>query len=250
MKAKHILYAIIGLYALSSVGIYVGTNMYLEHKRNVLRQEAYEGIDYFFSKQKMFVNVGFSGEKVAYEQTEVPKYHSLGSTFENQLKQEWQEQYGDIYKMYKLKPKYTSENEWDSDRRWSGWLLYIIESNGWGRFKEYKLYPYQVGFRKQTDSWMYSYMPSVQTAVNEAFEFLTTNPKSSYSQYITKQGVSCYDVMHEVENEYYKLFSYDDLVERHGEKYADSIMVWSPWDKGDQNYISVSKAKDQISGKN
>lgn len=249
MKAKKIITLSSVVYVLSLIGIVVGTHFYINDKRNLLRKEAYETLDNFFSRQKKYVNIGYSGEKVAYEETIIPHFKSFGSEFENQRRQKWEEQYGDIYKMYKLKQKYVSVNKYDTDVQWTGWLLYIIERNGWGEFVEYLLFPYQVGFKIQSDSWMYNYMPSVQTAVNEAFEFHTTDTQSSYSKFMTHgSGVSVWEVKNVVCNEYYKLFSYDDWVEIHGKHYADSLLLHSPWSRGDQ-YFSFAKVEDnQMTG--
>ena len=91
-------------------------------------------------------------------------------------------------------------------------------------------------------------MPSVQSAVNEAFDFHTTNDKSSYSKYMTSgSGISEYDVKRAVENEYFNCFSYEDLVRYRGQEEADAYMRRIDWWKYG-NDASFYKAKDQYEG--
>lgn len=249
MKRTTIIWLIVLAYILCGVGLYFGTESFLDKKMNRLRAEAQNNLEHFFARQNKFVSVGYSGKKVAYEQISVPKYEAKAFTLNpNEDKEQWKETWGDIYKLYKLKPKYTSDKEWDSDRQWSGWLLNIVEQVSYDCFRTYQVYPYRVGYRKQTYSWEYEYMPSVQSAVNEAFDFHTTNDKSSYSKYMTSgSGISEYDVKRAVENEYFNCFSYEDLVRYRGQEEADAYMRRIDWWKYG-NDASFYKAKDQYEG--
>lgn len=222
MKYSTIIVISLATYVLLLGGAYFGAKKYVDNKDSRLRREAYDNFDRAFSNQNKYVSIGFSGKKVAYEKTSIPKYDASSLWSTNRDKEKWTEDYGDLYKMYKLIPKYTSQYSWDSDNQWSGWLLKIIEKISYDAFQVYQLYPYEVGYIKQSDSWMYNYMPSVQDAVNEAFDFHTTNEKSSYSKYLSDK--SYFDIIRSVENEYYEMYSYDWDVEVLGEHKADSLL--------------------------
>ena len=249
MKRTTIIWIIFLAFILCGVALFFGAKSYLDKKDRRLRIDAQNNLEHFFARQDKFVSVGYSGKKVAYEQINVPKYEEKTYSLRpNEDKEQWTETWGDIYKLYKLKPKYTSDKEWDSDRQWSGWLLNIIEKVSYDCFRTYQVYPYRVGYRKQEYSWAYEYMPKVQEAIEEAFEFHTTNDKSSYSKYLTAgNSITEYDVERAVENEYYFCFSYEDLVRFNGEEEADRIIRHTNWWKyGDDG--SFYKAKDQYEG--
>ncbi len=78
------------------------------------------------------------------------------------------------------------------------------------------IFPYAVGLRRQDRSFLYDYMPSVETAIEEAYEFFTTNPKSMFlSDNSTDQFYNglfekgCYnrirEAMENANNEYYHI---------------------------------------------
>ena len=249
MKRSTLIWIIILSYILCGVGLYFGTEAYLEKKDSRLQRDAIDNLEKVFAKQNMFVSVGYSGKKVAYEQISVPKYEKNPYSLNpNEDKEQWKETWGDLYKLYKLKPKYTSDNKWDSDREWSGWLLHVIEKISYDCFRSYIVYPYQVGYRKQQYSWEYEYMPKLQDAVDEAFVFHTTNEKSSYSKYITStNGFDEYDIKQAVENRYYKCFSFEDIVRAKGEKEAEDYMQRIDWWKYGKA-TTFYKAKDQYHG--
>ena len=215
-KGGTIIAIAITAYVVLMAASYFGIKKYVDAKDDRLRKEAYKDFENFFSRQNKFVEIAFSGKKVASEIIDIPKAPSSTLFNANKLKEKWEEDYGNLYKMYRLVPKYTSEYSWDSDNQWSGWMLNVKEKIAYNAFQFYQLYPYEIGFIKQSDSWMYNYMPSVQDAVNAAFEFQTTNDKSDYSKCLS--DVSDWDIIHAVENEYYEMFSYDRDVEILGEQ--------------------------------
>ena len=220
-------------YILCGIGIFFCVKASIEAKDRRLKSEALNNLEEYFSRQEKFVSVRYSGKKVSYEQISLPKYEEKSlSITPNEDKNNWNEAWGDLYQLYKLKPKYTSDSSIDTDRQWTGWLLEIVEKDGFDGFETYLVYPYKVGYRKQENSWAYKYMPTIQDAIDEAFEFHTTNEKSSYTKYMTRSGsIDEYDVIKAVENEYYYCFSYDKLVEYNGKHVADSIMMWTNWEK-------------------
>lgn len=129
----------------------------------------------------------------------------------------WEENYGDIESLYKLKP--MDKN----DFQWAGWLFNVIEYRG-DEVQEYQIYPYMVGYKFQKDALFYDYRPSVQSAIETAFNFYTKDPKSFYINYFN-DNISIRNVIDSVENEYYFLFSYDNLVEQLGKQYTDSLIL-------------------------
>lgn len=217
MKRKTVIILSIVAYVFLIPIVYLGSKWYVDKKEDKEWSYAITNFENFFARQEKFVNIDYSGKKVAYEQIAIPMYTpSQFSWSQNKDKEEWNERWGDVHKLYKLKPQYTSEHSWDSDNQWSGWCFSVIEKDMWDGFSEYLVYPYQVATKKQSDSWMYSYMPSVQEAVNEAFDFHTNNDLSSYKQYITHgKKVDHYDVCSSIgekwSDRYFFLFSYDDV---------------------------------------
>lgn len=212
---------------------------YVEGKRDRLRSEAYSELRNFFKEQDEFVTIKYSGEKVDFEKGEIPQYgqYSSNSSIFANIKEEWEERYGNLYKIYYIKPKQKIYNET------YGWLLEVIESTGTG-FKQYEIFPRSVGYFKQENKWLYDYAPSVQTAIDEAFEFHTTNPKSSYYGKIS--NIHPWNIINKVQNEYYRMFSYDYLEKHRGKEYVDSLFNYSPWNLADGGFISVGMAKNQI----
>ena len=248
MKKKLTL-IVFAAYLIALVLVFFGSKMYVNKKADRLHSEAIENLDKFFSKQVKFINIAFSGEKVAYEQISIPKFIPKYSFQKNTDKVEWEENYGDIFKLCKLKPKYTSDYSWDSDYKWSGWKFNIIEKNGYDEFCEYQVFPYQVGFIKQDEPWMYNYIPSVQDAIDNAYKFHSENPKSSYVNFISKNAnVSSFDVKRAVENEYYFLFSYDELARLRNKEYADSVIYNTNWKNYGLGYFTYRRADRQYTG--
>lgn len=245
MKINNKITITIACYLISIIGLYTSAKFFINNKDERLRREAHENLDNFFAKQKMFINVEYSGKKVAYKQIKIPKFtESIYNA--NIDKEEWGDLYGDKYKLYQLIPKYKSENAWNNDNEWSGWLLSVIEEDAYG-FSEYLVYPYQVGYKKQENSFFYNYEPSVQQSIDNSFEFHTENKKSSYINYICKdRKISRFEVMDSVENEYYILFSYDNYVSIFGKNATDSIISTEMFSKS--NLTTLVKAEGRYSG--
>lgn len=106
--------------------------------------------------------------------------------------------YGDLYKMYQLR--------WnDNIRKEDGWCLSVCKQEIDGVSMSY-IFPYAVGYKKQEWSDFYSYAPSVQAAVNEAFDFFTNNNKSQYYGIYEKNSVDdLWSKLNAASNEYYFL---------------------------------------------
>lgn len=221
MKYKKRILICISIYIFLGIGIFFVARAYTDIKDDRLKGEAYKNLNTFFEKQNKFISITYSNEKVSYEKTEIPVFKEKFSFFKDDKDEQrynWEQFYGDIYKMYKLKPKYESDN------KWSGYQFDVIEIVQGEYIRKYQIYPYLVGYKKQSESYIYNYTPSVQTAIDESFEFWSTNNKSHYKGYINN-NISISDIKQAVENEYYMLFSYDECCEYNGKEYTDSIMT-------------------------
>lgn len=240
MNKRILLWIVVVLYISSMAAAFFITRMVVEKKDTRLRVEAINSLRDFFSQQDRFINVGYSGKTVAYEEIPIPpkprKYpqtfmdtlYTYLNPYEKRL-EEWKEEYGDLYKLYQLKPKYVSEQSWNSDSQWTGWLLYGVEYNG-QTVAEFQIYPYEVGLKRQTEAWLYIYMPSIQEAVDESFEFHTNNAKSSYINNLVKHDdIDMNAVRDRVDNEYYRLWSYDDWCNWLGKSSVDSTISCTNW---------------------
>lgn len=222
MNRRAIIALSICLYIVLAVLIVPGTKYYLDKKEDRLYSEALENLEDFFSSQAKFVNIDYSGKKVAYEKTSIPKYNALEykyswNSYED--KEIWNERWGDVHKLYKLIPRYAS------DYQWSGWQFSMIEKHSFDGFSESIIYPYEVAVKKQNEAWYYNYVPSVQTAIDESFEFHTEDEQSSYKEFLTGNNhVSSYDVLRKVENQYFIAFSYDQRSKFLGKETLDSLI--------------------------
>lgn len=223
------------LYLILCGGVILFSFMYVETKRDRLLSQAHSELSNFFDTQDKYVSVAYSGEKVAYEKGKLPKYET--PLWLN--KYEWDEVYGNLYKIYHLKPRWKSESEFDRDGQWSGWLFNIIEQRGYDYIELYQAYPIAVGYLKQPE---YYYSPSVQTAINDVFELYTTSERSSY--YGKFSDVSVWSIQDKVENEYYMMWSYDFVKNIHGKDYADSIASYGPWYLNDGGNVPCTETFD------
>lgn len=99
---------------------------------------------------------------------------SIDSKISDQLNDEWNQNYGDISSLYELNwgDEYPNNNDegWNIVRVYCGGLdEEFIHTN--------TIFPYKVGLKKT--EWGNYF--TVEQAVSEAYEFYTTNPKSSFS---------------------------------------------------------------------
>lgn len=212
MKKKVLFIITLLIYLLSLVLTFFVCKTTIVNKDKQLKEQAYSNLRSYFGTRKQFVRIQYSGQRVNYKQVEIPKYRiSNYGTDISKSKYEWNEAYGDLYSMYELTKRY------DSDINWTGWCLHVFE-NGGDEVSEFIVYPVNVGYIKQSDSWMYNYMPSVQEAVNGAFEFYTNNAQSKYKDNLSNTPESIFDIRNRVENEYYELFSYKEYKNSVGDK--------------------------------
>jgi len=195
-----------------SIVILVGfTYLYINHKDNTLREQAYNTFDIFFKNQNKYIDTQFSGRRIKYSLSSNPEKKpvknefntnpigNFKSLYESDM-DEWNDKFSDIYKFYKI------------DETNDGWQLFVAEKEGYGTMILYSIYPSWVGYKKQESSYMYNWLPAVETCVNEAYDFWTNNSKSNFFEFYKKGNESLvYDLISNVRNEYYNWYGKDKI---------------------------------------
>ena len=251
-------------YTILIVLLYFASNLYVQKKDIREFGIAKEKLNSFFSKQDKFINATNYKINVAYEQTSIPKYipaHSvsdnqseLGSVLEqinNVKKEEYDKRWGDVYKVYNLVPRFKSKSESiiNQDYEWPGWCLNIIERNTPQSFCEYMVYPFQVAYKKQKNTRNYNNLPTIQEAIDNAFEFYTENDKSSYKNFLVQDNVKGLNIAYKMDlmnyERYYILFSYNQETELF-KRLADSLITVIGARKSLRKYIQYSMINDRI----
>lgn len=242
MKRNSIIWIIVATWLVGLVGVFFFTKMAVDKKEKKLWMLAHEALSDYFASQSSYMDVVYSGKSVAYEQIPIPEkpqkidnpqsdwQRTINDSYGRNLEQ-WKSEYGDIWKLYKLKPKYKAENSWNSDNEWTGWMFHGLKYyNAWEGIDEFIEYPYQVGLKKQDDNFFYSFMPTIQEALNSAYEFETEDPKSSNrNKFAGGNKSSIWNLKDMVDNEYFFLWSYDNDCNRWGKKSTDSLILWTDW---------------------
>lgn len=111
---------------------------------------------------------------------------------------EWKENWGNVASVWDLNWGGHDPQEWEDE----GWNIVRIYCNGLDDefIQVSTIFPYQVALKKT--EWGNYY--TVPQAVNEAFEFYTTNPKSSYIDGFEKGSHrEIWNKIHRASNEYY-----------------------------------------------
>ena len=209
MCKKGIILLLVGLYLASLVSCFFYARHYVRKKDARLYSNAISSLKSYFRGRDRIIVVEYSGQKVRSEQVPLRKFkddfknldHFYKSAELSKKEYLWKEAYDDIYKRYEIIPRYQR------DYNYTGFLFRVFEK-GYDHVAEYTLYPKYVGFKKQSSSWEYQWMPSVQEDVDEAYSFFTTNEESNYYGDFWRDKISKYDIARAVENEYYELWSY------------------------------------------
>lgn len=216
---KWILVTTIILWIFSIPLIILGVDKYIEDKDNRLRKDFNIAILNIFNERE-YIDVVYSGRKVSYEKRAIPdkpakrkipqdeeSIRVFGDRNKRALNR-WKEDYGDLTKMYRIK---NDRSEWEVPyEEEDGWELIKIsslyDSDGNSLLVQQWIFPYAVGYKKQDYYFAYDYVPSVRTAVEEAFEFFTQNPNSSM---IDSYEIGSYNrilnKLYECRNEYYTI---------------------------------------------
>ena len=240
MRRIHIIYLTIFFYILLAALCPVFAKLYVDRKDAREYAEAYDRFKKVFADQDKYVFIDYSGEKVSFEKASLPKNiiedYGFG-IYSQKEKMEWKDRWAGIYKLCKLKPRHEPRESFlgtDEDRTWHGWRMRVYEKGDMNSIREYWIYPYQVAYKRQNDSWQYSYMPSVQNAIDESFEFFTKDDKSYFKDYIEyEMDRSSLESDLGINNiwAYYRPFSYDKYVDVIGKEQADSIINSKNWNK-------------------
>ena len=209
---KKALLATIVAYIVAMIAMFFGVQEYIKNKDNRLRNEIHEKINAIFANKNQFVDIAYSGYKVGCEKAPIPskpvdsfvqteEMKKLIGDIHRQRMDEWKEKYGDLYKLYRV---FYKRSDWSSPYNYEdGWNLVIIKHDHEGVYVNW-FFPYAVGYKKQDYQWEYSYLPSVKTAVEETFEFFTSNPKSQFYEDFEKGSYDkVWSKIYDAQNEYY-----------------------------------------------
>ena len=242
---------VIAAYIALLVAAYFIINAHIKTKDEKLRQDIFSSISDIFGGDGLnLVDVDYHGKNVVYKQMDIPERPSKRLSAEkiadkkknqNQLDSimgkshkrfdidaHWKDYYGDLFKLYRISN--DESGAWHGYHE-DGWSLVRIDNTSYNHFnQEWNgkvcgpqisiewIFPYAVGLKRQERSYYYDFIPSVETAVEEAFEFFVSNPKSMFLSdnstdqfYNGKLERGCYsrirNAMSEVDNEYYCISS-------------------------------------------
>ena len=214
MKRKNIIIVLWILWIVSMIGMVFGVYYYINNKRIRLRSEIRENVesifegqsngDMFVSNDDGFYDVAYSGSPVRhYKKVAIPSKPSKGgvaainpSIYEESV-DDWKQSYGDLASLYELNwgDKYPNQED-------DGWSIIRIHCGGSDEnfIQTNTLFPYKVGLKKS--EWGNFY--TVEQAVNEAFEFYATSPKSGYSERFSRGSNNrLWSKIHDSNNEYF-----------------------------------------------
>ena len=171
-----------------------GVYTYIDNKRARLRSEIREKIENLFEGQSVgtynrsesgFYDVDYSDKPIRhYKKVAIPSKPAANNDFtaflrHEQTIDEWKQSYGDLVAMYELNwgDKYPNQED-------DGWSIIRIYCGGNDDdfIQTNIIFPYKVGLKKT--EWGNFY--TVEQAVNEAFEFYSTNPKSYMADRFSK----------------------------------------------------------------
>lgn len=214
MKRKNIIIILWILWIISMISMVFGVYYYIDNKRIRLRSEIRENVesifegqssgDMFVSNDDGFFDVAYSGSPVRhYKKVAIPSKPSKGGlaaidpSIDEKIVDDWKQSYGDLASLYELNwgDKYPNQED-------DGWSIIRIYCGGLDEdfIQTNTIFPYKVGLKKS--EWGNYY--TVEQAVNEAFEFYTTNPKSGYSERFSNGSNNrLWSKIHDSSNEYF-----------------------------------------------
>lgn len=214
MRRSYVISILWCLFLCSLIGMAFLVNKYINDKRGRLRTEIRNNIEKLFDGQSGgdgvvgnddgFFDEVYSGSPVRhYKNIPIPKKPSTSPLFkqlkqvDEQMDEEWQQNYGDLYALYALNwgDEYPDEKD-------DGWNIVRVHCGGTDDdfIRTNIIFPYKVGLKKT--EWGNYY--TVEQAVNEAFDFYTTNPKSSFvERYKKGSNRRLWSDIRNCENEYF-----------------------------------------------
>ena len=223
MKRKNIILILWGIWLCLLIVMVLCVNFYTDKKRIRLRSELRENIASLFEGQSSggvfvtnddgFFDETFSGYPVRHYKkiaipsrpTKVslkgmnPKTENEMAGIDEKIYDDWKISYGDLASLYELNwgDKYPNDND-------EGWNIIRIHYGGADDdiIQTNVIFPYKVGLKKS--EWGNYY--TVEEAVNEAFEFYTTNPNSGFSERYQKGSNSrIWSKIYDYNNEYFSI---------------------------------------------
>lgn len=214
MKRKNIIIVLWILWIVSMIGMVFGVYYYINNKRIRLRSEIRENVvsifegqsngDMFVSNNDGFFDVAYSDSPVRhYKKVAIPSKPSKGGlaainpSIYEEIVDDWNQSYGDLASLYELNwgDKYPNQED-------DGWSIIRIHCGGSDEdfIQTNTIFPYKVGLKKS--EWGNFY--TVEQAVNEAFEFYATSPKSGYSERFSRGSNNrLWSKIHDSSNEYF-----------------------------------------------
>lgn len=189
------------LYCIAMGAMFPIVIKYIQSKDSRLKLDLYNQIvDAFHGKEKV-VYVDFSNASVSYESVSMPNVSESAASVLNFEKEKarCEEQYGDLIKLYRIK---TDPNEWRTPNiPEAGWQLIMLHPFYPDGFCVTWVYPYAVGYKKNS----YNYYPSVKDAVDNAFDFYTQKD-TYYSKDLNKGNANDFFMnIRFLSNEYYRI---------------------------------------------
>ena len=159
-------------YILCIVLIVVGTNHFIDNKSRKLYKEACDSFDNFFRNQDKFIDTDYSNQSIKYVQCRIPEKPT--SALLEYAKEDWDTKFSDIFQLYEI------------NKIFKGWQLFVAEKHGHNTMLTYEIYPSYVGYITQESPYYYSWIPSVETCVEESYDFWINNPKSQHIEFYKK----------------------------------------------------------------
>lgn len=214
MKRQNVIIILWLLWLVSIMGMIFCVYSFIDHKRVRLRSEIRENIenlfegqssgDMFVSNDDGFFDVAYSGSPVRhYKKVAIPSKPTKGGlaaidpSIDEKIGDDWKQSYGDLASLYELNWGDNYPNSEDD-----GWSIIRIYCGGTDEdfIQTNTIFPYKVGLKKT--EWGNFY--TVEQAVNEAFEFYSTNPKSNMAdRFIKGSNNRLWSKIHDSINEYF-----------------------------------------------
>lgn len=221
MKKSSIVWILIIMWIVSSIASILLINKHIEDKDIRLRRDIRNKIEEIFANQSdgnAFITFDYglfdspmNGGRVRnFKRADIPKkpnkaeYEKSGLNSlvsYDDILDTWKDNYGDIASLWTL--NWGSHNF--KEREDGGWHIVGIRCHGTDEsfIHTFVLFPYQVGLKRS--EWGNYY--TVPQAVAEAFEFYTTNPKSSISdRYEKGSNNRIWSKIYDCQNEYYGIY--------------------------------------------
>lgn len=220
---RHAIFITIFIYLFSLPAIYWGVDYYIKDKDKKLKIDFTNKIESIFNdSNNIYVDIRYSGCPIEYKRIKIPEKPesyiyktsdpSLRGVYQNEL-ENWKNKYGNLTKLYKTSTEttlYGNNYTGYGTGYKNGWALVLLAKDyntqyGPGIYEQ-TIFPYAVGYIRQSDPWFYSYAPSIEDAINNALDFCINNEKSFYHKYFDKGCYSAvFSKIYSADNEYYTL---------------------------------------------